>query len=155
MHAESSGKPPHVPPGQHSAVAVHLLAHTGLRGLGYQVSFAEPLVTRGVTWNDSLFGRTGVYTAYLGGARHPEVVEQTEAVLGARAVEEFRLATGCDARPLSVAREWMPAWDRSWAALAGLTLPAGLHICANWESRPGLPGRLLQAKRLAAQLAPR
>lgn len=134
---------------------VHLHAQTGLRGLGYQVSFAESLVTRGVTWNDSLFGRTGVYTAYLGGARHPEVMARSESELGEVAVAEFRLATGCDARPISVAHERMPAWDHTWGALAGLTLPAGLHICANWESRPGLPGRLLQAKRLAAQLAPR
>jgi len=132
---------------------VHLLADTPLRGLGYQVSFAESLVTRGVTWNDSLFGRTGVYTAYLGGARHPEVVTQADASLGELAVAEFRLATGYDSRPLAVEREWMPAWDRSWTALAGLALPPGLHICANWESRPGIPGRLLQARRLAAQLS--
>jgi oxygen-dependent protoporphyrinogen oxidase len=132
---------------------VHLLADTGLHGLGYQVSFAEPLVTRGVTWNDSLFGRKGVYTVYLGGARHPEVRQQAEEELGRLAVEEFRLATGYDARPLSVEQELMPAWDRSWAALSGLELPTGLHICANWESRPGIPGRLLQAKRLAAKLA--
>ena len=134
-------------------VVVHLLADTRLRGLGYQVSFAESLVTRGVTWNDSLFGRKDVYTAYLGGARHPEVAGLPEPRLGELAVEEFRLATGYDARPLAVAREQMPAWDRSWAALQGLSLPAGLHICANWESRPGIPGRLLQAKRLAAELA--
>jgi len=132
---------------------VHLLAETRLRGLGYQVSFAEPLATRGVTWNDSLFGRTGVYTAYLGGARRAEVVARSDASLGELAVAEFQLATGYEARTLSVERERMPAWDRSWAALSGLELPPGLHICANWESRPGIPGRLLQAKRLAAKLA--
>src|SRR5690606_4418369 len=53
---------------------VHLFAETELRGLGYQVSFAERMYTRGVTFNDSLFGRRGVYTAYLGGAKAPEVV---------------------------------------------------------------------------------
>jgi len=132
---------------------IHLLAETALRGLGYQVSFAESLVTRGVTWNDSLFGRTGIYTAYLGGARHPEVATMGEAELGELAVSEFRLATGYDSRPLAVERERMPAWDRSWAALGGLVLPNGIHICANWESRPGIPGRLLQARRLAAQLS--
>jgi len=133
---------------------VHLHARTGLHGLGYQVSFAEALVTRGVTWNDSLFGRTGVYTAYLGGAKHPEIVERSDDAIADLAVAEFRLATGYEARPLAVERERMPAWDRSWAALAGMELPAGLHICANWESRPGIPGRLLQARRLAARLAP-
>jgi hypothetical protein len=34
-----------------------------------------------------------------------------------------------------------------------MTLPAGLHLAANWESRPGIPGRLAQARRLAERLA--
>jgi protoporphyrinogen/coproporphyrinogen III oxidase len=133
---------------------VHLHAETRLRGLGYQVSLAESLVTRGVTFNDSLFGRTGVYTAYLGGAKRPEVVAWSDARLGETAVDEFRVVTGYDARPLAVARERMPAWDLSWRALRGLALPPGVHLAANWESRPGIPGRLAQAKRLAEQLAP-
>jgi hypothetical protein len=113
------------------------------------------MTLRGVTFNDSLFGRTGVYTAYLGGGRHPEVVQRTDDELGRLAVEQFRRTTGCDARPLAVAREAMPAWDRSWQALEGLTLPAGLHLATNWTGRPGLPGRLAQARRLAAELAGR
>jgi hypothetical protein len=134
-------------------VVVHLLADTRLRGLGYQVSFAESLVTRGVTWNDSLFGRKDVYTAYLGGARHPEVAGLPEPRLGELAVEEFRLATGYDARPLAVAREQMPAWDRSWAALQGFSLPAGLPSARTGSHAPAFRGGWLQAKRLAAELA--
>jgi protoporphyrinogen/coproporphyrinogen III oxidase len=68
-------------------------------------------------------------------------------------VSEFREATGYDGAVLSVEREAMPAWDRSWAAIQALALPRGLHIAANWESRPGMPGRLHQAKRLAEKLA--
>ena len=132
---------------------VHLHADTSLRGMGFQVSFAEPLALRGVTYNDSLFQRTGVYTAYLGGGVRPEVVRLDDAALARLAVEEFRTCTGYDARPLAVEREWMPAWDRSWSALEGLELPAGVHLTANWESRPGLPGRLARARALAAQLA--
>ena len=132
---------------------VHLHARTDLHGLGYQVSFAEPLITRGVTWNDSLFGREGVYTAYLGGAKHPEIVAREDAAIADVAIREFRLATGFDARPLAVEREHMPAWDASWRAMQGVSLPPGLHLCANWESRPGIPGRLIQAKRLAHALA--
>ena len=132
---------------------VHLHAETELRGLGYQVSLAEPLATRGVTFNDSLFGRTGVYTAYLGGAKRPEVVEWSDERIWETAVGEFREVTGYDARPIAVARERMPAWDVSWRALRGLTLPPGVHLAANWESRPGIPGRLAQAKRLAERLA--
>lgn len=132
---------------------VHLHASTALVGLGYQVSLAESLATRGVTFNDSLFERTGVYTAYLGGAKRPEVVAWDDARIAEVAVEEFRAVTGNDAAPLSVARERMPAWDLSWRALRGLALPPGLHLAANWESRPGIPGRLAQAKRLAERLA--
>jgi protoporphyrinogen/coproporphyrinogen III oxidase len=132
---------------------VHLLADTELRGLGYQVSLAERMLTRGVTFNDSLFGRIGVYTAYLGGAKAPGVVDWTDEAIGAAAVREFRAATGFDARVLSVEREAMPAWDASWSALAEFSLPPGIHLAANWESRPGIPGRLAQAKRVAGQLA--
>lgn len=131
---------------------VHLYAETELRGLGYQVSLAEPLVTRGVTWNDSLFGRKGVYTVYLGGAKNPWVAGESTERLSTIAVDEFRTATGYDARVLAVENELMPAWDRSWAALEGMTLPPGLHIHANWQARPGIPGRLLMSRRLAATL---
>jgi oxygen-dependent protoporphyrinogen oxidase len=132
---------------------VHLHADTELVGLGYQVSLAERLSTRGVTFNDSLFGRRGVYTAYLGGAKDPQVVERPDDEVAEIAAREFRAVTGYEARALSVAREWMPAWDRSWAALEGLQLPPGVHLAANWESRPGIPGRLAQAKRLARLFA--
>jgi protoporphyrinogen/coproporphyrinogen III oxidase len=132
---------------------VHLHAETELRGLGYQVSLAEPLITRGVTWNDSLFGRKGVYTVYLGGAKNPWVAQEPEARAGSIAVDEFRMATGYDSRVLAVENELMPAWDRSWAAIQGMQLPRGLHVHANWESRPGIPGRLIMARRLAERLA--
>jgi protoporphyrinogen/coproporphyrinogen III oxidase len=134
-------------------VVVHLYAETDLVGLGYQVSLAERMKTRGVTFNDSLFDRKGVYTVYLGGAKAPEVMDWSDERLQQTAVDEFREATGFSGEPLAVEREWMPAWDRSWAALQGMRLPDGLHIAANWESRPGIPGRLAQAKRLAAKLA--
>jgi oxygen-dependent protoporphyrinogen oxidase len=132
---------------------VHLYAEGTPAGLGYQVSLAERKVTRGVTFNHWLFGRTGVHTAYLGGAKAPEVAEMDDARLGEIALAELRQATGCDARVLSVAHERMPAWDRSWEATRGLALPPGIHAAANWESRPGIPGRLAQAQRLAKTLA--
>jgi protoporphyrinogen/coproporphyrinogen III oxidase len=133
---------------------VHLHAPSGVPdGLGYQVAFGEPLRTRGVTFNHSLFGRTGVYTAYLGGAKHPAVVGLPEDEIGRIAVEEFARVTGAESAVLSVARERMPAWDRSWSAISGLSLPPALHVAANWESRPGIPGRLAQARALAERLA--
>ena len=133
---------------------VHLHADTELAGLGFQVSLAEPLALRGVTFNDSLFGRTNVYTAYLGGGLRPDVVALDDEAVARLAVEEFRVCTGYESRPLAVAREEMPAWDRSWDALEGLRLPSGLHVTANWESRPGIPGRLARARALADELRP-
>lgn len=133
---------------------VHLDAETPLRGLGFQVAFTEhDLALRGVTYNHALFGRTNVYTAYLGGARRPDVVDMDDAAIAALAVDEFRRCTGYESRPLAVAREWMPAWDRSWTALDDWSLPEGLHVAANWWTRPGIPGRLVEAKRTAAALA--
>lgn len=132
---------------------VHLHAETDLVGLGYQIALSEDLATLGVTWNDALFGRDGVYTAYLGGARHPQVVELHDQEIGEVAVREFVAVTGHDARPISVARERVPAWDRSWAVLEDLVLPEGIMIAANWWSRPGIPGRLAEAARTARELA--
>ncbi len=133
---------------------VHLHADTALRGLGFQVAFTEDdLALRGVTFNDSLFGRRNLYTAYLGGARHPEVAEMGEDALARRGVDEFRRCTGYDARALAVEYERMPAWDVTWQALNALELPAGLHLAANWWTRPGLPGRLAEADRTARLLA--
>ena len=155
---------------------VHLRADTRLRGIGFQVSLAEPRALRGVTFSHCLFGgaggrpdRNGVYTAYLGDAsrarpagtsamgdpaRSPGFYARTDEALGTLAAAEFRRCTGCAAEPLAVARPAMPAWDTSWSALRGLRLPAGVHVTANWESRPGLAGRFARAGALAAALAP-
>jgi protoporphyrinogen/coproporphyrinogen III oxidase len=133
---------------------VHLRADTDLVGLGYQVSLREPLATRGVTFNDSLFGRTGVYTVYLGGAKSPEVVGWPDERIVETAIREFHEATGFRSEALALEREAMPAWDRSWSALEEMgPLPEGLVIAANWESRPGIPGRIAQTLRLAKRLA--
>lgn len=139
---------------------VHLHAEgTALRGAGYQVAFGERMATRGVTWNASLFGseetRRGVFTAFLGGAWSPEVVAYPDERLGEVAAREFAGATGRSARILSVSRTAMPAWDVSWNAMTGLELPAGIHAAASWSGRPGIPGRLHQAARLAEDLARR
>ena len=133
---------------------VHLEADTDLRGLGFQVSFEErDLMLRGVTFNDSLFGRRGVYTAYLGGAHRPEIVTMPDEEVARRAREELRACTGHEAAELSVVRQRMPAWDVSWRALEGLSVPQGIHLAGSWRSRPGIPGRLAEARRLAATLS--
>ena len=172
---------------------VHLRAETNLRGIGFQVSLAEPRALRGVTFAHCLFGgeggrpdRTGVYTAYVnpsharaagtramsdpvararttdaGAVSGPASMARgssgsgTDDALGTLAAEEFRRCTGYAAEPVAVARPAMPAWDTSWSALRRLRLPTGLHVTANWESRPGLAGRFARARALAVELAPR
>lgn len=135
-----------------SLAVVHVDAGSGLEGLGYQVAFGEALETRGVTWNDAMFDRNGVHTAYLGGMRHPGLVNEPDGRIADIALEEFRMVTGRDARALLVSRTHIPAWDASWDALDGLVLPEGMHLCANWSARPGIPGRLIQAKRVVGAL---
>ena len=81
------------------------------------------------------------------------MVQWSDQKLGEAAVSEFRQVTGFDARPLSIEREHMPAWDRSWASVSRAIPPPGIRFAANWESRPGIPGRLAQAERLAGELA--
>lgn len=132
---------------------VHLLADGPDGGLGYQVAYGEALRTRGVTWNAPALGRNGVYTSFLGGARDPEVLALTDQEVGEIAGREFREVTGFQARVLGVTRTRVPAWDRSWAALEGVSLPAGIILCTNYESRIGIPGRVERARALAGVLA--
>lgn len=136
---------------------VHLSVEGGPEGYGYQIAPGEGFVTRGVTFNESLFGpghgRRGVHTAYLGGATAPRAVERPDGELASTAVEEFRRVTGREAEVLRVGRTCMAAWDRSRAALEEVELPEGVRICAAYESRAGIPGRLAEAERLADELA--
>ena len=155
---------------------VHLRAETALRGIGFQVSLAEPRPLKGVTFAHCLFGgkggrddRTGVYTAYLahpaprhaaapgalGGAAAGQGEpsdSRTDQTLAELAAAEFERCTGYAAEALGVARPSMPAWDTSWSALEGLRLPPGMHVTANWESRPGITGRFARARALATTL---
>ncbi|HEX7119117.1 MAG TPA: protoporphyrinogen oxidase [Longimicrobiales bacterium] len=132
---------------------VYLDAELDRPAMGYQVAFGEALETRGVTFNAHLFGRAGVYTAFLGGAKNPRLVDLPDDRLGDIAAAEFEAVTGRPARPVHVERVRMPAWDRSWTAIEGLTPPPGLHLAASWESRAGVPGRIARARELAAELA--
>jgi protoporphyrinogen/coproporphyrinogen III oxidase len=117
------------------------------------VSFTErERALRGVTFNDSLFGRRNLYTAYVGGALRPDVAELPLDDLGRVAVDEFRATTGFEGRALAAAHERVPAWDATWRGLDDVSLPGGLRLAGNWRSRPGLPGRLAEAERLAADL---
>jgi oxygen-dependent protoporphyrinogen oxidase len=130
---------------------VHLESNYGREGLGCQVLADEGYETLGMTWNASMLDRDGVFTSYLGGSRSPELVGEDDAALGQLAASEFESITGLSADPLSVAR-WrpgMPAYDRSWNALEGVSFPGGVHVCATFAERAGIPGRLNDAERTA------
>ena len=133
---------------------VHLAAARRLPpGLGYQVAFGEPLETRGVTFNESVFGRQGLATAFLGGAGNPRLTEWSDDRIAARAEKEFERVTGVPATTIEVSRPKIPAYDLSWEALDGLRLPPGVHLCAGYVERAGVTGRLRQARRLVRKLA--
>ena len=131
---------------------VYLKAETKLHGLGYQVAFGESLETRGVTWNASLFARSGLYTAYLGGMKNPALCEWGDGRIAEIAREEFEVATGYRAEAVHVSRTRIPAWDETWDGLEDVEWPPDLHICSNYTARPGILGRITEAKRLAATL---
>lgn len=133
-------------------VMVHLLSDGPTGGLGYQVGYGEQLRTRGVTWNAAALGRDGVYTAFLGGSRDPEILELSEVEIGAIAARDFERVTGHSAEVLSVGNTRVPSWDRSWSAMEGMELPGALDLCTNYESRVGIPGRVRRALELADEL---
>ncbi|TVR66521.1 MAG: protoporphyrinogen oxidase [Gemmatimonadales bacterium] len=133
---------------------VHLKGESGrLHGLGYQVAYGSRIRTRGVTWNDSALGRPGVFTAYLGGARDPDLLKLDDGEIAQIARQEFREVTGLDTEPLNVSRMRVPSWDRSWTVMEQLSLPDGVHLCSNYESRVGIPGRITRASLMARELA--
>ncbi|MFP4632533.1 MAG: protoporphyrinogen oxidase [Halobacteriales archaeon] len=128
---------------------VHLTSDADLEGYGHKTALGESLTTLGVTYNHALFEREGVYTAYLGGAHEPDAVERDDAWLAEAAEREFEEVTGHDATALHVHRLRMPAYDYSWTALDDLALPPGFEVRANYVSRPGIPGRLADARQAA------
>ncbi|WP_458207836.1 protoporphyrinogen oxidase [Haladaptatus sp. NG-SE-30] len=136
---------------------VHLHSDCKLDSAGYQIQYDESFRTLGVTANDSLLNRDGVYTCYLGGAKNPSLVDWSDDRLGRVAAEEFEAVTGDSARPLSVYRlqRGMPAYDRSWTAIDDIALPESAHLCTNYTSRAGIPGRVRNARQLAERLSER
>lgn len=150
---------------------VHLRSALDTEGMGYQVAPDEALHTLGVTWNASLFGRTGddvaggdearrtgyegIYTCFLGGARDPDVLDRGDEELGELAAREFAEVTGAETDVLSVSRlgRVMPAYDHTWEALDGIDLPPGIYLAANYAGRVGIPGRIRQAEELSESLA--
>ncbi len=134
---------------------VFLQADTDREGFGYQVGYGEDLHTLGVSWNDSMFDREGVHTAFLGGMHEPELLEEDDETLGSIASEEFETAMDVPADVLEVSRldVGFPAWDQSWWNLEDVETPDGITLATNYTERMGVPSRVREARQLAAELA--
>lgn len=139
-----------------SIVVVYLRGECGLEGMGYQTSFRESHRTLGVTWNSSLFPEIcdGLYTCYFGGMRDPGALDVGDKELMQTAEKEFKEATGCTANAIGINRliNAIPAYDSSWSHLDGVDTPLGIHLCANYTGRAGIPARVRAAEDLAETL---
>ncbi|MFB6293585.1 MAG: protoporphyrinogen oxidase [Halonotius sp.] len=123
-------------------------------GIGALVPPDGDLPISGSTWNASFLDRDGVFTCYVDPNSDPQMTERSDEAVGDLAADAFEELTGAAATPLGVHR-WepgMPAYDRSWTAMDDLNPPEGLHFCTNFVGRPGVPGRIRSAKRIAREI---
>lgn len=122
-------------------------------GLGFQVAFGEPARIRGATFAGNLDGSGRGAAVYMGGMADPGVTDAPDTELAADAARDFERFTGIPGRSVHVHRTRMPAWDRSWRALDGLAPPEGVHLLTGYTGRPGIVGRVREARALAGALA--
>jgi oxygen-dependent protoporphyrinogen oxidase len=132
---------------------VHLESDCDREAMGFQIRDDEPFDLLGVSFNDAMFDRDGVYTCFLGGMNNPDHLEEADERLGTIAAEEFESILGASAEVLSVERlpDGFPAHDDSWAALDRVDLPEDVHLMTNYTARMGVPSRIRQAKSMAAE----
>lgn len=127
---------------------------SGFDGEGVGALAPEDLRISGVTWNASFLDRERVFTCYIDGGSYPGMEEATDSTLGKVASEEFERMTGASAEPIHVHR-WepgMPAYDGSWTATEEIDLPSDVYLCSNFVERPGIPGRIRHARRIASEI---
>ncbi len=123
-----------------------------MTGSGFKMTLNDRTPTRGVTAHETLFDRRGLFTAFLGGMGAEGLVDREDPEIMEIARTDFETVTGVAATPLFVHRTSMPAWDRSWRAMDDLTLPQGIQLCAAFSRRPGITGRMEDARRVASNL---
>lgn len=124
-------------------------------GIGTLIPWYESTRISGTTWNASFLHRDRLFTCYVDPGSYPEMLDVSEERLGEVAVEEFEAMTGASAEHVHtyVIEPGMPAYDRSWEATEELDPPEGVHFCTAFTERPGIPGRLRHAARIAGQIA--
>ncbi|MBP1636451.1 MAG: protoporphyrinogen oxidase [Acidobacteria bacterium] len=111
-----------------------------LDGYGYLVTRPERLATLGVVWESSLFpGRApegmALLRVFLGGARQPGIVAESEAAALAIAREELRRVMGIEAPP---ARSWVFRWPQAIAQYTVGHLERVAAIRGRVQRHPGL-----------------
>jgi oxygen-dependent protoporphyrinogen oxidase len=111
-----------------------------LDGYGYLVTRPERLATLGVVWESSLFpGRApegmALLRVFLGGARQPGLVAESEAAALAIAREELRRVMGIEAPP---ARSWVFRWPQAIAQYTVGHLERVAAIRGRVQRHPGL-----------------
>lgn len=114
----------------------------------------DDLRISGVTWNASFLDRERIFTCYIDDGSYPGMDEASDSTLGKVASEEFERMTGASAEPIHVHR-WepgMPAYDSSWTATEEIDLPSDVYLCSNFVERPGIPGRIRHARRIASEI---
>ena len=127
---------------------------SGFDGDGIGALAPDDLRISGVTWNASFLDRERIFTCYIDDGSYPGMEEASDSTLGKVAAEEFERMTGASAEPIHVHR-WepgMPAYDGSWTATEEIDLPSGVHLCSNFVERPGIPGRIRHARRIASEI---
>jgi len=126
-------------------------------GIGALVPPDGELPISGTTWNASFLDRDRLFTCYVDPNSDPELPNRTDEAVGELAADAFEELTGAAATPIGV-HTWtpgMPAYDGSWTAMDDLQPPDGLHFCANFVGRPGIPGRIRSGKQVAREIADR
>jgi protoporphyrinogen oxidase len=126
-------------------------------GIGALVPPDGELPISGTTWNASFLDRDRLFTCYVDPNSDPELPNRTDEEVGELAADAFEELTGAAATPIGV-HTWtpgMPAYDGSWTAMDELQPHAGLHFCANFVGRPGIPGRIRSGKQVAREIADR
>jgi len=123
-------------------------------GIGALVRPDGELPISGTTWNASFLDRDRLFTCYVDPNSDPELPNRTDEAVGELAADAFEKLTGAAATPIGV-HTWtpgMPAYDGSWTAMDDLQPPDGLRFCTNFVGRPGIPGRIRSAKRIAREI---
>jgi oxygen-dependent protoporphyrinogen oxidase len=159
----------------YSGVSVVALAYRnedigrGLDGYGYLVTRPEKLATLGVVWESSLFpGRApegmALLRVFLGGARQPGLVGESEQGAEAIAREELQRVMGIVAEP---ERRWVFRWPHAIAQytvghlerLAAIRDRAGRHrgltLCGTSYDGVSFNHAIVSGRRAARRVADR